>query len=150
MFNQSEKIDLIAAAFVDCQSKLEAVPMGAENPFFKSKYADLAAVVAATRPVLFAHGLAVTQVFCPSETEKVIVIETVLIHKSGQFWSGVLTMPLDKATPQATGAAMTYARRYCYSALLGVITEKDLDGEDTKTTTAEPKASDSTDNDDLF
>ena len=129
MNKQSESIDLIAAAFVKCQAALEAVPMNADNPFFHSKYADLAAVVGATRPILAAHGLAVTQTFHETERNDVLHIETTLIHESGQYWSSLLTMPLDKPTPQGAGSAMSYGRRYAYSAILGVITEADDDAE---------------------
>ena len=133
MNKRSEDIGEIATAFVACQAELEAVPKTAENPFFHSKYADLATVVGATRPILAKHGLAVTQTFQPSESDGVLHIETTLVHRSGQFWSSLLTMPLDKPTPQGAGSAMSYGRRYAYSAILGVITEADDDAEGAET-----------------
>ncbi len=129
MWKQSDEIDLIAAAFVKCQAALEAAPKTAENPFFHSTYADLASVVSATRPILAAHNLSVVQCFEPSESPGILAITTTLLHESGQWWSSLLTMPLDKATPQGFGSAATYARRYAYSALIGVITEADGDAE---------------------
>ena len=129
MFKKSDEIDLIAKAFVKCQGELEAAPKSADNPFFHSKYADLGSVVRATRPILAAHGLAVTQTSVPTGIENYLEIETTLIHESGQYWGSLLTMPLDKPTPQGFGSAMTYGRRYAYSAILGVITEEDDDAE---------------------
>lgn len=38
-------------------------------------------------------------------------------------------MPLPKNDPQGYGSAMTYARRYGLSALIGIVTESDDDGE---------------------
>jgi hypothetical protein len=55
---------------------------------------------------------------------------TKLTHaESGQWQSSLLVMPLPKADPQGYGSALTYGRRYGLSALLGIVTEEDDDGE---------------------
>ena len=54
---------------------------------------------------------------------------TKLTHtESGQWQSSIAVVPLPKADPQGMGSAITYARRYALTAMLGLVTEDD-DGE---------------------
>lgn len=58
---------------------------------------------------------------------------TKLTHaESGQWQSSLAVVPLPKADPQGMGSAITYARRYALTAMLGIITEEDDDGEAAK------------------
>ncbi len=55
---------------------------------------------------------------------------TKLTHaESGQWQSSLAVVPLPKADPQGVGISMTYIRRYALSAMLGIVTEEDTDGE---------------------
>jgi hypothetical protein len=95
------------------------------NPFFKSKYADLASVVEAIRAAFSANGLSYIQTVEPSEKDEVRV-ETTLLHLSGEWIScGVLSLPVSKVDAQGYGSALTYARRYSLSAAVGVAPEDD-------------------------
>ena len=95
------------------------------NPFFKSKYADLASVVEAIRAAFSANGLSYIQTLEPSDKDEVRV-ETTLLHASGEWIScGVLSLPVSKADAQGYGSALTYARRYSLSAAVGVAPEDD-------------------------
>ncbi len=96
------------------------------NPFFKSKYADLSSVWEACREALVDHGLAVIQT--ASTNEHGASVETMLCHSSGEWVSETLTLPLAKHDAQGIGSALTYARRYGLSAIVGVAPEDD-DGE---------------------
>lgn len=64
---QSEKMDMsptvgeLAKALCKAQGKMTHAIREANNPFFRSKYADLASVVEASRPALVANGLSVVQ-----------------------------------------------------------------------------------------
>ena len=49
--------------------------------------------------------------------------------ESGQWQSSLAVVPLPKADPQGVGISMTYMRRYALSAMLGIVTEEDTDGE---------------------
>lgn len=49
--------------------------------------------------------------------------------ESGQWQSSLAVVPLPKADPQGVGISMTYIRRYALSAMLGIVTEEDTDGE---------------------
>jgi len=125
--NKSDTIDKLAAALCLAQSQFNEAIKSKVNPHLKSKYADLGSVWDAAKPALTANGLSVTQLFVPSE-QGYLALETVLLHTSGQYITGILTMPLQKADPQGYGAAATYARRYALSAILGICADDDDDG----------------------
>jgi hypothetical protein len=127
MIRTSESIDELSKALVAAQGDLKPVEKGADNSYFKSKYADLASVVKVVNPILKSHGLAVTQM--PGVTEDGNdVLTTRLIHESGQWQEATMRLILTKQDAQGLGSAITYARRYAYSAVLGIITEQDDDG----------------------
>lgn len=126
--NKSDDISLLATAMVKAQPQVKTALMDSVNPFFKSKYADLGAVWDAVREALQSNGLTVTQF--PDNLNNEPALTTMLIHESGQWLAG--TYPLmvtDKEhTPQGYGSALTYARRYGLSAVMGVIADTDDDG----------------------
>lgn len=127
--NKSEHIEKLAAALVKAMPTMKTALMDSTNPFFKSKYADLSSVKDAVRDSLMNNGLTVSQ-FPDQTATGEPALTTILIHESGQWISG--TYPLmvtDKeSTPQGYGSALTYARRYGLSAVLGVIADTDDDG----------------------
>ena len=106
------------------QGEVGAPRKESENPHFRSKFADLAEVIATAKPVLAKHGLALTQLADGSARDGV-TITTMLTHKSGQWIRSSLTMPLDKPTPQAVGSSISYARRYAAMAILGIAADDD-------------------------
>ena len=59
----SEQINELGAALAKAQGLIEGAKKDSANPFFKSKYADLASVWEACRKHLSDNGLSVTQ--CP-------------------------------------------------------------------------------------
>lgn len=124
--DKSETITDLVSALAVAQGQFSVLAYNKSNPHFKSRYADLTAVIAATRPALAANGLAVMQF--PSADGAVVSVETVLSHKSGQWVSGRTTLTASKADAQGVGAAITYAKRYGLSAILCVSSEEDDDG----------------------
>lgn len=120
----SENISEISKALVRAQAKMGAATKGASNPFFKSKYADLGAVMEVIKDPLNENGIAVLQpVF---SEEGCHFIETILIHESGQFLSsGRLKLELHKIDPQFIGSVITYMKRYQLQAFLGIPSEDD-------------------------
>jgi len=126
----SQEINELASALVAAQAEFSAVPKGSNNPFFKSKYAALPDVVASASPVLAKHGLAVSQGISFVETASGLVdtLTTTLLHKSGQFTQDTMLLHLPKSDPQGQGSAVTYARRYSYMAILGLVADDDDDG----------------------
>lgn len=95
---------------------------------FEYKYADIADVLSAVRPVLSKHSLAVLQL---TETDEVNVmwVRTRLSHKSGQWIDSLYPVCSINADHQKMGGALTYARRYSLTSLIGVAAEDDLDGQ---------------------
>lgn len=113
------------AALAKAQGEFGEILKTRQNPFFNSKYADLADVINATRAGLQANGLAL---FHPiSRQGDSWTIRTILAHSSGSYLETTATVP-PVADWQKFGSAVTYCRRYVVSALLGVASEVDDDG----------------------
>lgn len=123
----SENTKELISALVKAKSELANPPKSADNPFFKSKYAPLDAVLDHVRPILSKHGLAV--MFDPVTTETQAGAAIWLTHESGE-WAlfNPVMVPPTKKDPQGVGAAMTYAERYALCASLGISGDPDDDG----------------------
>lgn len=122
----SEQINEIAAACAKAQGELKPAAKDAINPAFRSKYADHAAIVEASR-VYAKYGVAVFQDVQLSEAGSAVT--TRLAHSSGQWIEfGPLTVPLAKRDAHGVGSATTYAKRYGLSAALGIAADEDDDG----------------------
>ena len=115
---KSSSIDPLAKALAKAQSEMKGAKADANNPYFKSKYADLHTVIESSLPYLNKHGLSVVQGNIPIEGN--ILITTTLLHESGQWIRSQIKMPLEKATAHAVGSACTYGRRYGLSAMTGI------------------------------
>lgn len=145
----SPEIGELAKALAKVQSEMGAVAKGSDNPYFKSKYADLAACWGAVAPLLTKNGLSVVQTCDEPEPEPpvvttvsdemgrehqevedraAVIIETILMHQSGQWIAGRLKMTPAKNTPQGIGSCITYARRYALMAITGLVADEDDDG----------------------
>jgi len=123
---QSDNIGLLMEAMNRAQLKMVPAKKEHENPFFKSKYADLATVWDAVAPFR-EEGIVLTQ--SPAESpDGYIVLDTQLTHLSGQWMRSRLKMRLAKDDPQGAGSALTYARRYALGCMTGLVTEIDDDG----------------------
>lgn len=150
MVNMSLDIGELAKALVMAQREMGTIPKDSTNPYFRSKYADLATVSGVLIPVLTKHGLSVSQLcetsdktgqyteeFTDSKTGKVskvivpylcLKVKTVLMHESGQWIAGELETAIAKNDPQGIGSAITYARRYSLMAIVGAVADEDDDG----------------------
>ena len=119
---RSENIGKLADALAKAQGQIKGALKDSANPFFKSKYADLAAVWEACREALSSNGLAVVQLVRSNEAG--VEVETVLAC-GNETIGDVLAMPVAKADAQGVGSAITYARRYALAAIVGVAPEDD-------------------------
>ena len=124
---KSESIEKLAAALCKMQGEMKVVAEAAVNPCYKSKYADLAMIWEAIRVPLAANGLSIAQPLKVA-TPDMVTVETMLMHSSGQWLSGEISLKPVKNDPQGMGSAVTYARRYSLSAMVGVVSEEDDDG----------------------
>ena len=121
--NKSESIKHLAMAMCKAQYEMGGAHKGADNPFFKSKYADLGAVVEAVKEPFTNNGLSYVQF--PIEEGGRIGIETILLHDSGEWLSNSFTVALKKQDAQSAGRAITYCRRYSLQAVAGIPSEDD-------------------------
>jgi hypothetical protein len=121
---KSTQLDALGPAMAKAQRDMAGAKKGSSNPFFKSKYADLASVAEACREALTSNGLSVIQ-GPESEDGDMVILHTMLLHESGQWIESTLRMRPVKADPQGMGSCITYARRYTLAAMCGVAPEDD-------------------------
>ena len=121
--NKSDSIKNLAVAMCKAQAEMGGAHKGANNPFFKSKYADLSAVVQAVKEPFANNGLSYVQF--PIEEGGRIGVETILMHESGEWLSNSFTVALTKQDAQGAGSAITYCRRYGLQAIAGIPSEDD-------------------------
>ncbi len=120
---ETESIAELAKALVLAQAKIEGAKKTSENPFFKSKYADLAEVWEVIREPLTSNGLSITQTTCVINDK--IYLKTKLIHISGQWIESYYPIFVKDYSPQTIGSALSYGRRYQLSAIVGVYQDDD-------------------------
>jgi hypothetical protein len=132
---KSESITHLAAALAKAQAEMPVAVFDATNPFLKSKYASLGAVIQASRPILAKHKLSLVQFPVSdggSATCNCIGVESVLSHESGEFVSERILIPLTeekgKTRVQCAGSTLTYLRRYSWASILGMYSDEDSDG----------------------
>lgn len=124
--NCSGQINELAEALAKAQANMTAAQLDRENPFFHSRYATLASVWDAIRKPLTDNGLSVCQVTDSDDGR--LIVETILMHASGQWMSSALAVKPVKDDPQGIGSAISYARRYGLSAMVGAVSDEDDDG----------------------
>jgi hypothetical protein len=128
MIESSAEIGELCAALVQFQAHVTGAPKHGKNPHFKSKYTRLEDAWNAAREPLSAAGLAVLQ-WPSSDGDGKVSVCTRIVHKSGQWMSGTLTIELTHdrggSKAQAYGSAITYACRYAFLAALGLPPEDD-------------------------
>jgi len=136
----SPTIGKLTEALAKAQSAIKGALKDSDNPFFKSKYADLESVWEACRKPLTDNALAVIQ-GAGDIIEGKINVETILSHISGEWVSSTFSATPEKQTPQGVGSCITYLRRYGLQSIAGIAPADDdgeaAEGRDTKT---KPKA----------
>ena len=141
LFSFTDNRDALFAAIVKAQSEMSGISKDSANPFFRSKYASLPAVLEAITPVLNRNGLAMLQL--PTfDGDNTVQVTTVIIHTSGQMMSSTVGAPIPsedavvahdpkdkkappKRDPQAVGSAITYLRRYAAQSIFALPVEDD-------------------------
>ena len=121
----SENIGKLMEALAKAQATMEEAKEDSKNPFFKSNYADLTSVWRACKKSLTENGLSISQPSMMIDGQLCLV--TILGHSSGEWIKGIYPINPVKNDPQAIGSAITYARRYGLSAIVGVCKEGEDD-----------------------
>lgn len=133
MLNKSETIGKIATALNAAQKNITSAKKDSTNPYFKSKFADLSAVIEACKDALNNEGITIlqphrTEVLAGSN-ELVTYVDTVLLHVSGEYLTSSTRVEVGKKNdPQALGIGISYARRYGLQSFISLPAEDD-DGE---------------------
>jgi len=120
----------IHEALAACQGELQnpEKTKTAKAGSYTYKYADIADVLNACRPVLSKHGIAVIQATVIEGD--VMLLKTCLTYVDGTSVDSLYPVcSFTNGDHQKIGAAMTYARRYALSSLLGIASEEDSDGQ---------------------
>ncbi|MFV1484491.1 MULTISPECIES: ERF family protein [unclassified Phaeobacter] len=114
----------IAAALAAAQMEMGKALKQANNPHFRSKYADLGNVMDACLPALNKNGIAVVQPTTDDDTGR--YVKTILIHgETGETLECRVPLIVSKNDMQGYGSAVTYARRYGLMAMAGIAPEED-------------------------
>jgi len=124
----SPELGELFKALSKTQGEMEFASKDGKNPFYKSKYSTLTAVIKASRPFLSKNGLSVSQIECMPPDGGPWSLSTILNHDSGQFIGGSSPINPSKKDIQSAGSYISYLKRYAYSSIVGVATEDD-DGE---------------------
>lgn len=126
----------ITTALIKAQTRFKPLQKTAKNPFFKSNYATLDNCIDATRDALVESGLCIVQ---PTTVENgVLMLKTILLHISGENIVSLYPIVPSKPDPQGYGSALTYARRYCYCAILSLVADEDDDGNESSKPSHKP------------
>ena len=120
----STDIKDLASALAKAQGEMRNAAKSSDNPFFKSKYADLAECLNVVREPLAKNGLSVFQAN-EGVIDGKLAVTTLLMHSSGQYLKATSSYPIQKNDAQGFGSTLTYARRYGLAAALGLAQEDD-------------------------
>jgi ERF superfamily len=120
----SDQVNELATAFSKAQSSMKNASKDAKNPHWKSQYSTLAAVIEAAREPLAMNNLCFLQP-CGFREDGNVIVETILLHSSGQWISSELIGKPVRPDPQAIGSLVSYFKRYGLQALLGIASADD-------------------------
>lgn len=107
------------------EAEVQGTTRNGDRYKYKYKYADIADVTAVVMPLLGKHGLSFTCQPTIREDGK-YGLAYQLLHSSGEMIEGFYPMDVT-LRPQDKGGEITYARRYCLSAVTGVAADEDTD-----------------------
>lgn len=132
-FQKSDTIGKLSEALAKAQGMFGPLKRGRTVDYtlksgqkIKYSYAELADVLDVIRKPLSENSLAIMQP--ASFADGKVTVTTLLAHVSGEWISDDLDMECPGKSPQEEGSALTYARRYGLSSLIGIASEDDDDG----------------------
>lgn len=128
----------IYSKLLEVQKEVAPIKKTEDNPFFKSKYFDVNAILAALKPILSKHGLVLMQGMEVDDNGRNGLTTTVADAESGEKIESSIYLP-DASDPQKFGSAVTYYRRYALQSLFALEAEDD-DGNTASAAPAKPTA----------
>ena len=120
----------------EAQREMSQIRTDAENPQTHSRYASFPALDRALRPIYTKHGFSISYNTKPSAHAEMVCV-TARLSKGGHSRDYRLDMPADgkgakggdvMSRTHATGAAVTYGRRYLLAMIFNLAVERDDDG----------------------
>lgn len=117
MQSQSTELNELFSALAKAQSEMVVVDRGVSGHY--GAFATINDMAKASREALTKYGLSVTFDTFIFDGKK--YLKTTLGHSSGQWKSSVMELMLQKQDMQGYGAAVTYAMRYSYKTVVGLI-----------------------------
>lgn len=135
--------DLVAAlGKLQEPTKAGKADVRSQRGAYSYTYLTLPDLLTAVRGVFAEHHLAVMQE--AERIDRLIVVRTMILHKSGHVWvSPPLSLP-SGGTPQEMGGALTYARRYQLATMVGLAGAEDNDAQDHRQPKPIPQGGDKT------
>lgn len=127
MITQTTEIKELLTALSKAQAEFEVAKFDSKNPHFGNEFASLTSIKKATESALAKYGLSISQYPISDGTGHSLV--TILGHNSGQVITSTFRLIVGKQDMQGLGMAITYARRYAKSAILGIVSDEDTDME---------------------
>jgi len=119
----SDEIIELATALSKAQGMIENARADRENTFYKSKFADLASIREAIREPLAVNDLSLIQF--PRTRDNGVEVETMILHKSGQYMSETTFWPANKQDVHGLAGALTFGRRQGAMAILNLAPDDD-------------------------
>jgi hypothetical protein len=118
----------LQAKLLTIQQNLPEFKKNARNPHFKNSYITLDAILEGLLPMLNKQGILLLQ--APTgATDKPTLLTELTDVESGESFSTVTPLFLDKEDSQKHGSSITYARRYALSCIFNIVADEDDDGE---------------------
>jgi hypothetical protein len=115
------------ASLVAAIGEIPPIKPTGKNKHLGNEYLTLGDIISGVRPTLSKHGLAISQ--RPLVTSAGAGCITTIMHRDGGCFETSLLLPAAQQNPQAIGSAITYARRYTLTGLLGIAADLDDDAE---------------------
>lgn len=109
---------------LNVQRELGAIQKDSTNPYFKSKYFDINALLAHVKPVLNKHGLVIIQALTNINGKSALDTQIIDSENGKMFRPEPVILP-ECADAQKFGSAITYFRRYAIQTLLALEAEDD-------------------------
>ncbi|MFH0959513.1 MAG: ERF family protein [Pseudomonadota bacterium] len=125
----SQTIGKISEALAKAQGQMKPANYDAQNPHFKSRFSSMASIVSVCRKALSDNGIAVVQGVSVEGDPIRVKVTTLLSHASGEWIKDTLSIKPIADNAQAVGSAISYAKRYSFSALVGSVSETESESE---------------------
>lgn len=138
----SKEFDQVIQAIHNVQQGVENITRSstADTGKFSYKYADMPTIWNAIKGKLKSEKLTVVQ--SPTSHAQDMMgdfLNTTIYHSSGQWISDTMRLISNRDDAQGVGAAITYAKRYALTSMLGLVTDEDNDANNQRMADGEMK-----------